>query len=319
MNYEKTSAFFKSSNNVNDTAYYIYYPVNSEPKAIVQISHGMCEYLARYENFIDFLCGNGFIVCGNDHIGHGASVNSEEELGYFSDKNGWRYLVKDVVTLTKLMQERYPKLPYYLLGHSMGSLIARTVIAKYSEIYDGVLILGTISLDFGTNVCLAMIETVGSVKGKHFRSKMLDKMMFGLSNIKIEKPVTEYDWICSDEEVLKRYAEDPNCTFIFTVQGMYDLVMMVKYVSARDWAEKVSTELPIFIAGGENDPIGRCGKCPKELFERMIKAGTKDLELKIYPEMRHEILNEKNKQEVYGDILNWLNAHIEEYNEEEAE
>lgn len=312
MNYEKSTFYFKSSNGVNNVACYLYVPAQTAPKAVVQISHGMCEYLARYEDFISFLCGRGFIVCGNDHIGHGASVNTPDELGFFAENNGWRCLVKDVVTLSRCIQERYPDLPYFLLGHSMGSLIARTVIAKYSEIYDGALILGTLSLDFGADACLAMVEATAKLKGSHYRSKMLDKMMFGMSNIKIEEPQTEYDWICTDMDVVTRYAEDPNCTFIFTARAMYDLIMLVKYVSKRDWAEKISTNLPVYIAGGAEDPVGRYGKCLKEIFERLLKADMTDVELKIYEGMRHEILNEVNKAEVYDDILGWLEDHIPE-------
>lgn len=311
MNFEKTTGFFKSSNGLYNTAYYIYTPVNEKARGVVQIVHGMCEYIARYEDFIDFLCGKGFIVCGNDHIGHGSSVNSEDDLGFFGDKNGWRYLVKDVVTLTRMMQERYASFPYYILGHSMGSLVVRTTLAKYSELYDGALILGTISLRFGADACLAVIESAAKIKGKRFRSKALDRMMFGMSNMKIENPVTDYDWVSSDRNVIDKYAADPYCTFIFTVQTMYDLVMLVKYVSTKDWAEKVADYLPVFIAGGSDDPVGRYGRCLTDLFKRMTDAGSEDAELHIYPGMRHEILNEVDKQEVYDDILDWLEEHME--------
>lgn len=312
MNFEKTTGYFRSSNGLYNTAYYIYTPVNTGIKGVFQIVHGMCEYIARYEDFIDFLCGNGFVVCGNDHIGHGASINSDDDLGFFADKNGWRYLVKDVVTLTRMMQEKYSSFPYYILGHSMGSLVLRTALAKYSELYDGALILGTISLNFGADAALAIIESAAKIKGNHFRSKKLDRIMFGMSNIKIEKPLTEYDWVSSDREVVNRYAEDPHCTFIFTVRAMYDLVMMVKYVSSKDWAGKVADYLPVFIAGGSDDPVGRYGRCLTDLFKRMTDAGSTDAELHIYPDMRHEILNEIDKQEVYDDILDWLNEHIED-------
>lgn len=311
MDFEKTTGFFKSSNGIYNTAYYVYMPVNEKARGIVQIAHGMCEYIARYEEFIGFLCGKGFIVCGNDHIGHGSSVNSEEDLGFFGDKNGWRYLVKDVVTLTRMMRERYASFPYYILGHSMGSLIVRTALAKYSDLYNGALILDTISLRFGADACLAVIESAEKIKGRHFRSKALDRLMFRMTNLRIEDPVTEYDWVSRDREIIERYSEDPYCTFIFTSQAMYDLVMLVKYVSSRDWAEKVAKDLPVFIAGGSEDPVGRYGKCLTDLFRRMTDAGSEDVELHIYPGMRHEILNEVGRQEVYDDILDWLEEHIE--------
>ncbi len=311
MNCEKTVKYFKSANGVNSIAYYVYIPKDKKPLGVVQIAHGMCEYLTRYEDFIGFLCDNGYIVCGNDHLGHGASVNSADELGFFAEKNGWRYLVKDVFKLTRIMQDEYPEFPYFMIGHSMGSLILRTLIAKYGDIYDGVILMGTVTLDFGMDLCLAVAETAARVKGKRSRLKFLDKMMFGLSNAKIDEPETNYDWICSDRNVVAAYAEDPECNFIFTAQGMYDLVMMVKYVSKRGWAEKVPSNLPIYIMGGAEDPIGQYGHAHKEMFERLMKAGAEDIELNIYENMRHEIINEVNKSEVYDDIKDWLDRHIE--------
>ncbi len=311
MNYEKTKGYFRSSNGYSDVAHYLYVPVNGSPKGVLQISHGMCEFLERYEDFIGYLCGLGFIVCGNDHIGHGASVNSDEELGFFADKNGWRFLVMDVVALTRLTKKKFPGLPYFLLGHSMGSLIARTVIAKYSDLYDGTIIMGTISLNFGMDAGLAAVEAIEKIKGNKFRSKLLDTLMFGMSNSRIENPVTEYDWICTDKEVVARYAEDPRCTFVFTVRAMYDLIMLVKYVSARSWASKIGKELPVLIVGGAEDPIGRYGKCCKELFRRLTDADMESVRLRIYPGMRHEILNEIGKQQVYDDIGDWLSEFTE--------
>lgn len=310
MNCEKTFGFFRSSNEVNDVKYFVYTPVNCRPKAVVQLIHGMCEFSERYDDFADYLCSRGYIVCINDHIGHGDSVNNDDELGFFAEKNGWRYLVKDVLHLTKIMQEKYHSMPYFAIGHSMGSLVLRTILGKYSDIYDGAAIIGTISLDFGADACLAMIESVCRLRGPRFRSTMLNKMMFGMSNARIDNPETEYDWICTNMNIVRSYAENPKCTFIFTAQAMYDLVMMVKYVSAKDWSDKVRTDLPILIASGAEDPVGHYGKYPKDIFERLLKSGAEDIELKIYPEMRHEILNETEHLTPYNDICEWLDKHI---------
>ena len=216
------------------------------------------------------------------------------------------------------MQEKYSAFPYFLLGHSMGSLIARTVVAKYSEYYDGVLILGTAALHGVADACLALVESTAKIKGSHYRSKTYDRMMFGMSNARIEDPKTDFDWISSDHAVVEKYAEDPKCTFIFTVRGLYDLIMMTKYVTAKSWAEKVADYLPVYIASGADDPVGRYGKAPEEVFRRLTEAGQSDAELHIYPNMRHEILNEVGKQEVYDDILDWLNErNYSEYADED--
>jgi alpha-beta hydrolase superfamily lysophospholipase len=308
-NYKKRKGAFRSSCGLYNTVYYIYTPIGVKPVGVVQIVHGMCEYIERYEDFIDFLCSNGYIVCGNDNIGHGASVNTADDFGYFGEKNGWKYLVKDAVRLTRMIRGKYSGLPYYILGHSMGSLIVRTLLTGYSHLYSGALILGTISLSFGTDFCLAVIESAAEIKGSHYRSAALDKLLFGVTNARIKDRKTEYDWVTSDKEILEKYASDPRCTFTFTARGMYDLVMLVKYVSSRGWTDKVPERLPVFIAGGSDDPVGRYGKCPAALFNRLRSAGFTDAELHIYPRMRHEILNEIDRRDVYDDILRWLNAH----------
>lgn len=311
MNFVKTEGFFKSSNGINDVAYYVYEPAEGTVRAVVQFIHGMCEYFLRYEHFAEYLCGMGIAVVGYDHIGHGKSVNSPDEYGFFAEKNGWRCLVKDMVVLSDMMKKRFCGKKYFIAGHSMGSLVLRTALGKYDRLCDGVIIMDTVSVGFGTDAALAAIEGITAMTGKRSRSKFIDKAMFGMSNARIKNPVTRYDWICTDEAVVMAYAEDPACTFIFTNQAMYDLVMMIKYVSAPDWISKFNKEMPVLIMGGTEDPVGEYGKCPKKFFECLVNADAADVELKIYEGMRHEILNEKDKEKVFADISEWLESHIE--------
>lgn len=311
MNFEKYTSYFKSSNGVNDIAYYIYTPKSGEIKGVVQLIHGMCEYLTRYEPFAEYLCERGYAVAGHDHLGHGASVNSSDELGFFAEKNGWRYLVKDMVTFSGMMKKHFDGKPFFAVGHSMGSLVLRTALAKYGYMYDGAVIMDTISAGFGLDAALAAIEAIGKVKGKRSRSKLIDRIMFGFSNARIKSPETQYDWICTDMDVVRAYAEDPECTFVFTTQAMYDLVMLVKYVSAADWSAKLDRTLPVLVMGGSEDPVGEYGKCPRELFNCLVNADVQDVELKLYDGLRHELLNEKGKEEIYGDIYSWLENHVE--------
>lgn len=310
MSYEKYCGKFKSTNGSDNIAYYVYKPV-SEPKAAVQIVHGMCEYIERYEEFISFLCANGILVFGHDHLGHGKSVISEEYLGYFAPKHGWQYLAKDTIRMTKLIEKQYADIPFYILGHSMGSLVTRTVIAKRSDLYCGALLLGTLNTRIAADAGIMLMNAVCRIKGEFSRSKAADEAVFGMNNARIENPVNEYAWVSRDEEIVSRYEGDPLCTFHFTARAYSDLFFLSSYVSGKDWAAKVDNSLPIMICGGSEDPIGKYGKGPEEVFNLLNESGQEDIELKIYSGARHELLNETNRAEVYEDIMDWLDAHID--------
>lgn len=309
MRFEKFCGTFKSSNGSDNIAYYVYTP-SSKPRAVVQIVHGMCEYIARYEDFIAFLCANGIAVFGHDHLGHGGSVVSDEYLGYFAPKHGWQFLAKDTVRLTRIMLKQFDGIPLYILGHSMGSLVTRTVLAKHSDLYSGAVIMGTLNMKVGVNAGLLLSQSACRLKGSMGRSKTLNKLIFGMNNVKIENPVNEFAWISRDTDIVEAYEKDPYCNFNFTASAYTDLMYMVSYVSAKDWAEKVDNGLPVFICSGGDDPVGLYGRGPEEVFVNLSNSGQVDIELKLYSGARHEILNETNRAEVYEDILNWLERHI---------
>lgn len=311
MAFEKSGGYFCSTNGTDRIAYYMYTPA-SRPRMIVQIVHGMCEYLERYEDFAAFLCSNGILVCGHDHLGHGKSAESLEKLGYFAPKRGWQFLAKDTVLLTRKVQEQYPGIPYFILGHSMGSLVVRTVLAKYAYLYDGAVIMGTLNHKHGTDLLIAGTRAASGIGDEYHRSKALNKLIFGLNNSRIENAASEYSWISRDEEIVEKYSNDPYCTFNFTVSAYADLMFLVNYVSGRKWAEKIDKELPVYICSGDADPIGNYGRGPKEVFDLLNNAGLNEIELKLYSGARHEILNETNRAEVYEDTLKWLDAHAYE-------
>ena len=309
VNYSKISGYFESSNGTDRIAYYVYKPV-TEMKAAVQLVHGMCEYCERYEDFIDFLCGNGIMVFCHDHLGHGNSARDAEHLGFFAPERGWHFLAKDVVKLTRIVKENCRNVKLFILGHSMGSLVVRTVLAKYGYMYDGAVIMGTVNTKIGTNAGIALTRSIGKIKGNMYRSKFMDDIVFGLNNRRIENPISEYSWISSDDEIVKKYEKDPLCNFHFTVRAYSDLMFLVNYVSRSDWAGKIDKELPVFICSGDADPVGMYGIAPQNVFNALNNAGLQDLELKIYKDMRHEILNEIGRQEVYDDLLEWFSNHM---------
>lgn len=309
MNYTKEVHKTKSSNGQTNITYYIYKPLD-EPKAILQISHGMCEYLERYEDFIDFLTGNRILVCGNDHLGHKNSVVSKDKLGYFAPKDGWKYLVKDLAKITYIMKDSYPNLPYFLLGHSMGSFIARLYISQFSSFVDGTIICGTAGSNPLIDFASLLTTLVYKIKGEFYRSSFINKLMFGSYNKKYKTVRTNSDWITKDEAIVDKYVNDEYCTFIFTTSAFCDLVKLLKTVSSDSWYNAIPKNLPIFLISGDMDPVGNYGKGILEVERRLKERNLEDLTTKLYKDDRHEILNETDRQIVYQDILNWIDNRI---------
>ena len=309
MNYIKETGYFKSNNQYSQIAYYIYKPLN-KPKAIFQISHGMCEYIERYEPFINFLASHDILVCGNDHLGHKNSADCKENLGYFSFSDGWKCLVKDLVSMTKIIKKQYPNIPIFLFGHSMGSFVARFYITKYSHLIDGAIICGTSGsnplIEFGQ-----LITTfVKKLKGDFYRSKLIQYFMFGTYNSKYKNVKTTHDWLTRDNSIINNFLKDDYCTFIFTASAFHDLVMLLKVVSSKNWYNAVPKNLPIYLISGDMDPVGNWGKGMKEVKRKLEKKNLEDFSSKLYKDFRHEILNEIDKEVVYKDILTWLNQRI---------
>ncbi len=314
MAFDKSSSYFKSSDNTDKIAYYVYKP-DTELKAVVQLVHGMREYIERYEEFIDFLCGNGILVCGHDHLGHGNSVVTDEYLGYFAREKGWQYLIKDTVRLTKIIQNQYPAVPYFLIGHSMGSLIVRAIIPKYGYMYDGAALLGVLNAKVGMDAAYIYMNSLRKIKGEFYRPEETDRLLHLIGNSHIKNPDSSYSWVSRDNSAAEDYMNDPKCNFTFTASAYADLIMLMMYVSGNKWAENVDKIFPVLICGGDDDSVGEWGKDAVNLFGMLEKAGCEQVELKLYNGARHEILHETNRDEVFADLLEWLSYHIYEVEE----
>ncbi len=297
--------FTLPSHNGEDTvACYLEIPDN--PRAILQICHGMCEYFERYREFVDFIKLAGFAVCGHDHVGHGQSAASDERLGYFGPKDGHRVLALDAHSVSVYAKDKLPGLPLFLLGHSMGSFVARDYISEYGDELAGAIIMGTSGPNPALGAGLTLAKMLRKTKGELYRSALLDRLAFGNYNKRIKPCRSTYDWLSRDMKCVAKYADDKYCAFMFTVSGFVDMFTLLGRVNEPGWAATVPTDLPLLLVAGEADPVGDYGKGVRVVHSRLEAAGVEDLRLKLYPEMRHEILNEVGREGVYTDLLLWL-------------
>lgn len=274
-------------------------------KGVVQISHGMAEYSNRYAGFALELCKSGYAVFVIDHVGHGSSVADKNMLGFFGE-NGEETFVEDLKALTDIIKNEYNDLPLYLLGHGMGSLIARKYTAKYGYLLDGVIYTGTSGQNPALGVGIQLANTLIKQNGPYYRSELLDTIAFGAYNRKTEKR-TECDWVSRDTKEVDKFIADDLCGYKYTVSGMKALFLTLKAVSTRRWYNSVPLSMPILLLSGSMDPIGDYSKGVNEVYKTLKKTGHKYVTLKLYEGARHEILNEINRKEVYEDIINWLN------------
>ena len=295
---------FLSVNKVNTISGVIYVP-DSTPKGILQISHGMCEYIGRYDRFMSFLANEGYIVAGHDHLGHGQS-SEEGEYGYFGAKDGYKNLVEDLHHMTLLVKAKYGDLPYVLLGHSMGSFIARLYLSDYSGELDGAIICGTGGPVPMSSKGIKLANFLCKKKGEFYRSQKLDRMLFGSFNDRIKPKRTPKDWLTRDEFIVDKYLQDPKCMFTFTAAGFRDLMTLSTQANIARWYESLRKDLPVLLISGDMDPVGKYGKGVAKVYERLKKTGLKDVSMILYPGARHEILNELNYREVYMDIEDWI-------------
>lgn len=286
------------------------YKPKGEIKAVVQVAHGMAEHLERYEGFAKVLCENGIALYINDHLGHGLSVSSKDELGYFGEKDGWKNFVEDCHELTKIAKAENPGVPVFFFGHSMGSFIARAYSLKYAHEIKGAVYCGTSGPNPASGVGASLATLIAKVKGTHHRSTLIDKIAFGAYNNKTEKR-TSFDWLSRDNAEVDKYIADEYCGFLFTAYGYRDLMGLLGFVSSDSWFANLSKELPVLIISGDMDPVGEYGKGVDKVYNALVKNGKENVQKILYPGARHEILNESQcVEKVCSDVINWIKINL---------
>ena len=303
--YQKKEGSFASSNGVNEIQYFIYEP-EGETKAMIQLVHGMCEYIERYEPYIEFLTEKGLLVYGDNHLGHKGSVRGPQDMGFFAEEDGWTCLVKDEYRLTKIMKEAYPGLPLFLYGHSMGSFISRAYVTSHADELQGLILSGTAGSNSALSMGMKLAGFVKRLRGERSQSALLSMMMFGSYNKRYKDAKSAYAWLTRDEKVVEAYEADPYCGFTFSTSGYLDLMKLLEFVTSDDWYRKVPADLPIYVVSGSMDPVGGWGDGINEVSAKLKQTERADCTVKLYKDMRHEIHNEIGKEVVWNDIAGWI-------------
>ena len=285
-------------------------PESVHVRGILQIAHGMMEYIERYDEFARYLSEKGYVVAGNDHLGHGDSVSREEDRGFFCETDGNGVLIEDMHELMNIMKKRYPSVPYFMLGHSMGSFLVRQYITIYGKEIHGAIIVGTGNQPYiliKTGELLARL--IAAARGWRYRSRFINNLAIGGYNRRFEPARTPFDWLTRDGGVVDAYRKDPRTNFIFTLNAYYHMFRGMSQLYSRRNLERMPKDLPVVFLSGDEDPVGDFGKGVARAYESFRKLSMKNVSIKLYKGSRHEIINELDRETVYKDITEWLNQY----------
>ena len=271
-------------------------------KGLIQIAHGMNEHKERYLDFMGFLAQNGYACIINDHRGHGNSIKEKDDIGYFYDNNA-EYVVEDLNQITEYITEKFKDKKIILFGHSMGSMIVRKYMEKYDDKIDGLIVCGSPSENKLAKLGLFFIKLLEGIKGERYRSKFIRNLMFNGYDKENE---IKNSWICYNEEIVKKYKEDPLCQYEYTLNGMENIVKLMIDIYNPKLYQKKNLNLPIYFIAGKDDPVIVSEEKWNEAQNFLKNIGYQEIQNKLYENMRHEILNEKENQKVYEDILKWI-------------
>lgn len=280
-------------------------------RATLQISHGMTEHINRYDEFAEQMAEQGIAVIGHDHLGHGKTSETEEDLGFFAETGGAAYVIKDLHRVSVRMQHKYPQVPHFMLGHSMGSFFLRKYLTLYGHETDGAIIMGTGNTSAPLlAAATALTWIISKAKGDRYRSPLLYQLTLGNYNRRFQPVETESDWLSRDRDKVEEYIQDPYCNFRFTCSAYLVLFQILRDLKSGKGLRQIPKNLPVFLVSGKEDPVGNYGKGVTQVYRRYRNLGLTDVEMKLYPGGRHEILNEIDRELVYEDIASWLFDHL---------
>lgn len=287
-------------------------PESGEYRAILQITHGMIEFIERYREFAGFLTRHGYLVVGHDHIGHGESVADTADWGYFAEEHPSDVLVADMHRLRSMTAQENPGVPYFMLGHSMGSYMLRKYLSLHGEGLAGAVIMGTGNVpDQTTKLGMRVVKILAKFFGWHHRSNLVKRLSFGGPYKKFDMTGADLhnSWLTKDDKIVDFYYHEPKCSFTFTLNGYLGLFEAVLFDNQPENIARIPKNLPIFMVSGKDDPVGDLGEGVKRVYRQYQETGIRDVTCKLYENDRHEILNETDREIVYHDILQWMDAH----------
>lgn len=306
MSIVKTEYNVRSSDKIHTLAGHVYIP-DGEIRGLFHVVHGMCEHIERYDAFMRKIAESGYVCFGYDNLGHGRTAKDDSELGFIAHRDGYKRLAEDVKLFSDALRHDFgEKLPYYLLGHSMGSFIVRYSAVHYVT-PDRLIIMGTGGKNPAAGVGIALVSVMELFKGEKYVSELVDKMAFGGFSERFDEGDSNA-WLTSDLEIRKKYTCDKYCSFKFTLSAMKDLMKLNRETNKGAWFKSVFDlrgDMPILLVAGSDDPVGNYGRGVTEVYDKLSAAGC-NVKIKLYENCRHEILNDVCREESARDILDFI-------------
>lgn len=300
---------FPSADGKNTVAAYLYTMPDVPVRAVLQLSHGMCEYIERYRDFAAFFAAHGIAVAGNDHLGHGNTAGPQDR-GHYGKKGGRYDVLNDLYSMNALLHERFPNLPIFLYGHSMGSFYARWYAEVFPKTIHAAIWAGTAGPDASNRLGEGIAASIATVRGEHTVSPLMVWLNFGTYNRRILDATSSNAWLTRDAECVQRYDADELCRFSFTIGTYREMLHVLNHISTKQWAQSIPDTLPVLLIAGGADPVGNYGSGVHKVARMLRLAGVKDVTCRIWQDGRHELHNELNREEVLQFVLHWIEHRL---------